>query len=308
LADTAIGVITFRRPEQLERLLDALSRLRQPRGGLEVIVVDNDPQASGRAVATRERGAGSSTLAVRYCVEPEPGIVAARNRCVAEFLSTGAASLAFIDDDEWPKDDSWLINLLDAMQRSAADVVAGDVLSTAGDGTPEWATRILYEPSRRPPGAPVPIFYTGNVLIARRVLEYFAPPFDTRFAMTGASDYHFALRCARAGFTAVFADALVLEEFPADRATLGWFLRRGFRSGAGFTRSHLLEDPLIAAVPRTLALAAVRCLRGVGSCLRGGLRGDYAGIVKGLFRIASGAGTASGLFGLHYEEYRRRHR
>lgn len=307
MTDIAIGVITYKRPDQLQRLLRALARQKKPGGDVSVIVIDNDAAASARSVATSEGEEHSSVLKVHYCVEEEPGIVAARNRCVQEFLAMRASCLAFIDDDEWPQESDWLCSLCKRMQSGDADVVAGDVLSVAGQGTPEWATQILYQRSSRQPGERMPVFYTGNVMIARRVFEHLNPPFDSRFAMTGASDYHFALRCSRAGYVAVFADAPVLEEFPAERANLTWFLRRGFRSGAGYTRSHLLEDSFLRILPRMAASSALRMVRGLGLLALGAFTFNTARQVKGLFRIASGVGTVAGLLGLHYQEYRQRH-
>jgi succinoglycan biosynthesis protein ExoM len=300
-----IAVITFRRPQQLQRLLEALARQKSESLQVSVLVVDNDPGES--AAQTCSQAEHSLPIPVVYRHEPEPGIVAARNRCVSEFLATDAEGLAFIDDDEWPCENDWIGRMSAVAETCQADIVAGDVLSIADEGTPDWATRILYEPSRASDGEAMSVFYTGNVLIARRVLEALAPAFDQRFAMTGASDYHFALRCMRAGYRAVFAEAPVMEAFPPDRASVKWFLRRGYRSGAGFTVSHLIEDPLYLVVPKCLGLAVLRVGRGTLILLRGSVTGNRVGLVKGLFRAASGIGTVAGLFGLNYQEYQQRH-
>lgn len=305
MTEVIIAIITFRRQEQLRKLLCSIAEQRHAGFVLEVLVVDND--AKGSAADVCKELAATLPLALHYVNEPEPGIVAARNRCVSEFLASTATQLAFIDDDEWPKDAEWISSMLRCMENNAADIVAGDVISEAGPGTPLWATRILYDRSRRSDGDAMPVFYTGNVLIGRAVLERLAPAFDTRFALTGASDYHFALRCAQAGFRAVYADALVIEEFPADRATVKWFMRRGFRSGAGYTRSHLIEDPMPKVVFRCLALAPLRFARGLGLLAAGVVTFDRARLVKGLFRTAAATGTLAGLGGLSYEEYRELH-
>lgn len=301
-----VCIITFRRDEPLRRLLAALHEQRCEAAGFSVLVVDNDP--AGSAEPACQWANTSLALSVRYCCETVPGIVAARNRCVSEFLDSDADSLVFIDDDEWPGADDWLERMVCVRNDNAADIVAGDVLSVAGPGTPAWATRILYEPSTRSSGDAVDVFYTGNVLIERSVLEAMAPAFDERFALTGASDYHFALRCRLAGYRAVFADAPVMEEFPEDRATTGWFLRRGFRSGAGYSRSHLLEQSALRVVPTCLFLAGLRVVRGAATVLLGFLRLDRARIVKGVFRMAAGAGTVTGLMGVSYGEYAKLHR
>ena len=305
MLDVLVCIITFKRVAQLERLLDALCA-QQLRGfAAGILVVDNDPAGSGRAAC--ERFFGQQRLPLRHVVEPESGIVAARNRAAREFLAGDAAFLAFIDDDEWPAEDDWLQNMLHCARTHAADIVAADVVSVGETGVPGWATEILYRPSGQPEGTAVGVFYTGNVLVARRVFERLAPPFDSRFALSGASDYHFALKCRRAGFRAVHADAPVVEEFPRDRATVGWFVRRGFRSGAGYTRSHLIEEPLLTAVARAAATSLARAAVGLLAVLKGVVLRDKAQRVKGLFRLSAAAGTLAGLGGLTYNEYRGLH-
>ena len=63
----AVAICTYRRPEALGRLLDALEALEPPTSGptgapvaleeaLDVVVVDNDPAGAGRAHALARRG------------------------------------------------------------------------------------------------------------------------------------------------------------------------------------------------------------------------------------------------------------
>lgn len=300
-----ICIITFRRPAQLLRLLHALAQQQLEGVQASITVVDNDPDGSAEEACSSF--AGETALPVNYLVESEPGIVAARNRCAATFLDSNADLLAFIDDDEWPQEPTWLSNLVRTRQVFDADVVAGDVVSTGNDDVPKWATEILYAPSNRDVGQKVPVFYTGNLLISRHVLENLRPPFDKRFALTGASDYHFALRCSRAGYVAVHADAPVVEEFPRDRARVAWFLRRGFRSGAGHSRSHLIEDAAYKAVPQCVARAAARCGLGVALIVAGLFSFSTARLVRGMFRVSSSIGSIAGLLGLTHHEYRRLH-
>ncbi|MFK7829104.1 MAG: glycosyltransferase family 2 protein [Congregibacter sp.] len=301
-----ICIITFRRPEQLRRLLEALARQSYGELSVTITVVDNDP--GGSAQAPCDGFSAESGLRLQYSLEPEPGIVAARNRCAAEFLKSNCSYMAFIDDDEWPAVDDWLVRLVRCAGAYSADIVAADVVSEARSEVPVWATEILYAASTASEGSAVEIFYTGNVLISRTVIENLSPPFDQRFALSGASDYHFALRCARAGYKAVHADAAVIEEFPLERATVPWFLKRGFRSGAGYTRSHLIEDAVLTVIPKCLALAGARLLMGAGLTLAGVLTFSKTRLVKGLFRCASAIGTVVGLGGFTYQEYQTLHR
>lgn len=306
MTQATIAIITCRRPEGLKRLLTALSAQRvTPDTDLDILVVDNACQDEIKdLVATAN---GTCPFPISYEREPQSGIVYARNKCVSCFLETDSQCLLFIDDDEWPANETWAQDLLKAQVLHQADIVASHVVSVGEPGTPPWALELMYGKPRTREGQPMPIFYTGNLLICRKVLETIRPAFDERFAMTGASDYHFALKCTRAGFKAIYTDAPVIEEFPRDRATLKWFIRRGFRSGIGYTRSHLFEDGLLKTLGRGALMSVLRVGKGAVNSLAGIVMFDKTRLVDGLFRFASATGTLAGFFGLTYHEYQDRH-
>ncbi|HEX6911670.1 MAG TPA: glycosyltransferase, partial [Longimicrobium sp.] len=134
----AVCVPTHRRPESLRRLLLALDAqaLPAPAPEVEVLVVDNDAAGSARAVA--EACAPLLRWPLRYAVEPERGISAARNRLAA--LAGGAEWLAWVDDDEEPEP-GWLAALLRAAAAHGADAVAGPVLPRFAAPPPPWVLR-----------------------------------------------------------------------------------------------------------------------------------------------------------------------
>lgn len=274
-------------------------------GGFNILVVDNACQEEIRELVMQM--APQSPVAMAYQEEPEPGIVAARNKCVEVFLRSPQQNLVFIDDDEWPAAPDWLENLLLAKERYEADIVSSHVISVGEPGTPEWAVQLIYGYNHLHEGQPMKVFYTNNVLIDRKVLEHVTPAFDNRFAMTGASDYHFSLKCRKAGFKVFYTGAPVEEEFPRSRATVRWFLRRGFRSGIGYTRSHVFEEGFPVASGRCLVMFFVRIGRGIISIVFGVITLNKLRCVEGLFRFASAAGTGLGLFGAKLDEYKQIH-
>ncbi len=301
-----IAIITCRRPLWLKRLLESLIKQQVSSGiDLDILVVDNAGEKSTLDVVNEITLI--SPFAIKYHHEEAPGIVFARNRCITEFLKTEAEFLYFIDDDEWPKSTNWAQKLLNKQQASQADIVTSHVISVGGEGTPNWAIDLIYGKNPLKEGDNVNVFYTNNLLISRIVLEKITPAFDERFAMTGASDYHFALKCMKAGFKGIYTDAPVLEEFPKSRATVKWFLKRGFRSGIGFTRSHLFEDSLFKAIFHCTLMAGVRLIRGIGYCLLGLITFNKTTFVDGLFRLCSSAGSIAGFFGIKHEEYKTIH-
>jgi len=297
-----IAIITCKRPQWLQRLLEALIKQKVDSDTeLDIIVVDNAGEKAVENVIDQVMVA--SPYQISYFYEAQKGIVFARNRCVTEFLKTNSQNLFFIDDDEWPETDSWAKNLLDKQKEYQVDIVTSHVISVGEESTPQWAIKLIYGKNQFKEADLAPVFYTNNLLISRLTLETVTPAFDKRFAMTGASDYHFALKCKKAGFVSRYTDAPVLEEFPKSRATVRWFLKRGFRSGIGFTRSHLFEEPLIKAMFRCSIMSGVRLLRGLWYFLVGLVTANKTTIVDGLFRICSSAGTIAGFFGIKHNEY-----
>ena len=138
-----IAIPTFRRPQDLKRavrgvleqageLVGGLStEAREPEGDaagaadgdggadrgvsdVEVLVIDNDAQGTGREAAlaaaadagvpvrsSAETPEGPGVVGLRYVVEERPGVAAVRNRALDE--TGGRDLLVFIDDDEEPE-------------------------------------------------------------------------------------------------------------------------------------------------------------------------------------------------------------
>ncbi len=306
MTKATIAIITCRRPQGLKHLLESLAHQKMPtKTQLDILVVDNACQDEIERLVKEINQ--NSPFKIIYEQEQEPGIVFARNKCVASVLERNRDFLLFIDDDEWPNSKTWANDMLQAQMKYKADIVTSHVVSVGNPDTPNWAVRLIYADNKIQDGEPLTKFYTNNLLIRRNVLEAIQPAFDERFAMTGASDYHFALKCLRAGFKAVYTDAPVLEEFPKDRARIKWFVRRGFRSGIGYTRSHLFEEGLWKTIARCLVMSVLRFGKGILNLFAGIVMLDKTRFVDGLFRLASATGTLVGFFGLKCNEYQERH-
>jgi GT2 family glycosyltransferase len=98
----SVVICTRDRPDRLETCLRCLARQKYPR--FEVVVVDNAPTSN--AVRTLV-DAGHSMRALRYVLEPRPGLSWARNAGIA---AAGGEIIAFLDDDE-EADIHWLAGL-----------------------------------------------------------------------------------------------------------------------------------------------------------------------------------------------------
>src|SRR5689334_17843912 len=118
-----ICICTFKRPELLRRLLQALRNLQTgDQFSYSIVVVDNhhEQSASPTVRAFRE----NSAIQTLYCVEPIQNIALARNRAIANAKSD---FIAFIDDDEVPVAE-WLLLLFETCVRFDTHGVLGPVL------------------------------------------------------------------------------------------------------------------------------------------------------------------------------------
>jgi glycosyltransferase involved in cell wall biosynthesis len=239
----------------------------------ELIVVDNDPAASGLPAVEAARLDG---LQLEYAVEPARGLARVRNRSLQ--LATGEY-VAFIDDDE-EADPRWLLELWREVARSGADGGIGPVVPRFGDGAANWlADAGFFERARFPTGTRLPGELTriGNSLIARRALTAQPGPFDERFDFTGGEDGDVFARLIDAGCHFIAVDsALVYEHLTPRRTTMRWLLKRRVRTGIDQSRLTAVGPP-----------ARWRRLRSAGSLARA-LKYGLAGLL--LFPVARVAG------------------
>ncbi len=287
-----ICICTFRR-SSLDQTLASIARQRLPSGvSVRVIVADNDAQPERRASIVASGAALGLDLIYRHA--PVANIAIARNAC----LDTATAPLiAFIDDDEIASLD-WLAQLLAA--RAGADIVFGVSQALYSDpAIPKWVRQGDFH-SNRIMGNDAPWNgYTANVLIDRHLVTNCGVRFDPAFGQTGGEDTQFFYRLHQCGARFAYRpDAIVFEETPRTRATLGWLLRRRYRAGqihqrlqggARLQRTTVTaKAALKAAVLIGTSIAATSRRRAVERLLRGAL---HIGVV--------GAGVGLG----HYREY-----
>lgn len=263
-----VTVPTFRRPDWLLATLRSVAA-QVTRHVFAVIVIEND--AEGREGAS----------AARPLIESGevPGLVLIahdRGNCSAYNAGWSEAFVSFpdfthilvIDDDE-TADPDWLERMMDTAAQLGADAVGGPQLPVFEDGDQaRWADHPVFRPPFAQTGPVAALYSSGNLLIARPVLERLGSPYlDVAFNFLGGGDSDFLSRAAAAGFTLAWcAEGRVREIVPARRTTRGWIRARAVRNGVISTlveqrRRH--REPLgrLKTVARSLALAAASPLR-----------------------------------------------
>ena len=300
-ASTIIAIPTFRRPDQLRHLIEAIAKLDRL-DDAALLVADNDAGGEGAAVAAAmaEKGFPIPVEVIRV---PEPGLCHVRNAIVAHALSMeGMQRLVMIDDDEWPEP-QWLAALLTVQQRADAAVVGGPVIPVFPEGTPDWAEQTLvFRPEQRPEGPVEMLYASNNLLVMRPALEALgAPWFDPAFNRSGGEDLDFLTRLKAIGFTFAWAPgARVSEWVGADRARRAWVLRRMWRIGVTDTRVARKQRGLIGRIGlgvRSLALLGLRTAALPALAWQRNRRLDIAGQwIKALARLYALAGGSDAIY------------
>jgi succinoglycan biosynthesis protein ExoM len=255
--EVSICCCTFRRPAGLARLIQSLRSLDPESPSHEVIVVDNDAEASAQPVVEAARMEG---MHVKYAVEPARGIARARNRSLE--LATGEY-VAFIDDDEEAAP-RWLLELWREVVRSGAEGGVGPVLPAFSADAPRWLVEGgFFERGRLPTGTPLKAEWTrmGNALVERGPLIALSGPFDERYNFTGGEDGDVFARLIGAGCRFVAVDsAIVLEHLTPNRTTMRALLKRRVRTGIDQSRLAAAGAPPRWG-PLGSAVASARALK-----------------------------------------------
>ena len=233
-----VVVPTFRRPENLARLLAALARQHDPGVPWDVVVVDNDDPPG--AQETFDRITPQLDVPVRLVREERRGASHTRNRGMREVT---ASVTVFIDDDVVP-DERWLATLL-------APIVAGRCEGTGG--------RVVLDPT-----VPRPRWFDetgiGGYLAAHDVTDEERALVDGEFVITANAAFDTAILGRGGGFEGQLGprpgvqlvnddvllcdrfrdaggrvrhvpDAVVIHELPAERLRPRYLLRRAYAQG-----------------------------------------------------------------------------
>lgn len=262
-----VVICTFRRPALLrEALASVLAQGLDAAWSLDVVVVDNSPERSARAVVA-EMAAGAP-VPVRYVHEPHSNIALARNAGLAH---AQGGYVAFLDDDEVAAD-GWLAALLAMAQAENATLVFGPVRPRFPDGrAPAFdPDGRLYGTGLNVPDGRVDGLYgeygharqlgqvgSGNVLIRRDGIAT-GVAFDPSFGRSGGEDSEYFRRLVRAGAICAYAStAVAYDRVPAERMTLAFACHRRVRE----SRSHVRN--IVKNADRPRLAEAWLCLRGL---------------------------------------------
>ena len=237
--DCSIVIATYDRPEGLAATLSSVLAQTNALGLIgEIVVIDNHPSQSGKAVA--EAAVGALPWPVRHVTELTRNMSTLRNR---GFSEARGGLVAFIDDDE-AADPDWLDQLVGALRATDADIAVGPRLARFISGSPPaydptggQFVRDLHLPDRAlvdltaPSGKPRYGLGTGNSLFClARCFADGEPAMREAFGDAGGEDAELFVRLHRRGRRIVWAArAFVTETVPPHRTTVAYRLTRTLR-------------------------------------------------------------------------------
>ena len=331
-----IAMLTYRRNNYLAQVIPELlaqaDDVCDAQTTASVLIVDNDPQAGARAVVEAARAAlggeqpeaaeasgvaDSDAVAMSrlvYVHEPEPGIVAGRNRALSQ--AHGSDALVFIDDDEIPSP-GWLKALVSTWRAQGCAAVTGPTPPTFEVDPSAWVVASgAFDSWEAADGDQVRSADTGNLLLDLAVVEGLGLRFDPRYGLTGGEDSLFTRQLTRAGGVIRFAaGAVVTKRVPAARARRTWVLERSLRSGSSWARVRIDTAAPDGGASGRLARLRLRLGYGAKGLAKAGIDGARAGVARirgdvpaqARYEVSSrgGLGMVVGALGVHVREYGR---
>ncbi len=252
---TTLIIPTYNRPRELASCLESLTRLREPAGGFEVIVVDDGSEEPLDAVVEPF----AEALQLRLLRQANGGPGAARNTGTA---AARGRFLAFTDDDCWPEPD-WLCRLSARLEHHPSHLVGGRTFNRITDNPYAAASQAIIDCvyafyNARPED---PRFFASNNMAVARDQLLDAGGFDTQTFRQVSEDRELCDRWRHLGGRLSYVpEATILH---AHRLGFRSFCRQHFTYGRGAARYHRLRNhrhsgriwqdvPFHAQLPRLL--------------------------------------------------------
>ncbi len=298
----SVALLTYRRTDELARavhsVIEQTSTPRRPTADqpsrwdvIEILIVDNNPDGSARP--TVEALAAEAPIAVRYVHEPQPGIVAGRNRALDE---AAGDILIFIDDDEVALP-GWPAGLIDTMIDTGAAMVGGPVVNEFLESPPDWVVDGgFFEVAPAADGATRSWLSTCNLAMDMPRVREAGLRFDPRYPH--GEDGMFTRLAASRGLELRWSATAPVQEFiPADRTTLAWRLHRQRISTDAWVRTELDIDRSPRSQLVIAARTGLRLIQGAAATALGAVLGRTVTRNRGLTLLSQARGGAEGLLG-----------
>jgi len=285
--NTTVLFATRNRAALLGHVLDSYTRLRNPRGGWKLVIVDNDSSDGTHEVIERY----ARSLPITKLVEHRTG----KNHALSAGLRFLAGDLVVLtDDDAFPAED-WLVELRTAVDEHASHAVFGGAIRARWEAPPpDWVLRwvplgpvyTLTSPDLRAGPTGADTVYGPNMAVRRSALEE-CGGFDTSIGPSGktyamGSETELVRRLIKRGHAAWHVPSASVEHFiSAKQLERRWILDRAVRFGRGQYRlaqrdGRIEQLATLFGVPRYLIRQLLEAYASTTmSSLRAGSRAHF---------------------------------
>lgn len=231
----SIIIPTFQRPDDLKRALESLAGQSAGARKIEIVIADNDPQASAKTVTQTYKK--TSEFPVTYTHVPEPGVSNARNGALAK---ARGRFIIFLDDD-MTVGENWVSTFIDTALIYKAGVVflpADAVMPEATNPLNAYMQPFFSRRLDMPEGVIDTYLGTGGAMLDLSLCPLETPPFDTsRNEIGGEDDLLFSGLMEQEVNFAWSDKAVAYEHVPPHRATESYLWTRNFAFGQGPTQA-----------------------------------------------------------------------
>jgi succinoglycan biosynthesis protein ExoM len=293
----SICICTRKRKEGLKKLLESFEMMQVPPDiNVRIIIVENDTENHTQSLVNEF--ASRSRFKTDYFLEPQKGLVYARNRSVKE--AGNCDFCCFTDDDEFVSN-QWLSELVRCQREFDADAVAGPTMPEYISDVPVYIKE-FNSPNTYPYGTIVNSAFTGCLLIRKKTLDAIDGPFNLILNLSGGEDTFLTKKVTKMGGVIRFnPGALAYEIVPDERTTIAYVIKRKLRtSNTELLIKSMIEDNFskIRAVPRL----CMRFLNGLLLLIPYYIFGKEQKL-KGLIKIVNAVGGFSFIFGRQNKFY-----
>jgi len=237
----SIVICTRNRAAYLERTIREAAAQTLSSGEFEIVVVDNGSTDSTPEIFRKCQSA-ITMIPLRYVVEGEVGLSAARNRAIGE---AGGEIVCFLDDDAVPEPGwlEWLIRGYGC--ESSVMCVGGAITPVYEGGVPAWfppKLEFTFKPELRGAGlhrVTYPLYPYGANFSIRAEAVRRVGGFNTSLGYKGrelipSEETEFLLRIEKAGYDILMESrALVRHIIPASRLTPAYLRLHAYSGGRG---------------------------------------------------------------------------
>ncbi|RPJ71277.1 MAG: glycosyltransferase [Acidobacteria bacterium] len=297
----SVVIATFNRARELACCLDQLRRQTfQP--GDEVVVADNGSTDGTGALLARL--APKFPVPLRVVREARPG----KSHAVAAAVSGCTADILAFTDDDVVVDDRWVARVHDIMEREPIDLIGGRVLPRFAARIPAWLVLkgergfgrlasplalLDYGETREALGPRTAI--GANLIVRRAVFAAvggYSPALGKlRGTLLSGEDHLLCERVQAAGYRAVYDPSVVVKHLvPADRLSVGYFLRWFFWSGVTHAALDAGREKGGTGRPRLRRYHVGEAARAAVTAALSAAGGGWSHAVAALTRLAFSAG------------------